>query len=547
MPAPARYVDLPDEREFSDAYSVFAAPRDRAVTVQLVRPFAVHSRNTYSAPVTPPIGMAYLGAVLEKAGYSVSVLDGLGDAINHLERSDCGRFQIQGLPQDDLVARIDPACDVIGISLMFSQEWFLHRLFVDAVRNRNPDAVIVLGGEHPTAMPEFILESCTAVDAVVAGEGEMTMLELVHRVAAGGDLGQIPGVFTRAPDGSIVANGLSRRIKHLDDIPRPAWHLLNLDNFAIDNWTMGISKGRNLPIVATRGCPYQCTFCSNPTMWTTRYLMRDPKDVVDEIEFLHSEYGATSIDFFDLTAIVKREWTLDFCSELERRGLAISWQLPSGTRSEALDEETLSAMKRTGCDFVVYAPESGSAETLRLIKKKVKLDRITESIRTATRAGLVVKVNLIIGFPEERWRNVLATYWFAVRLALFGAADVNISTFCPYPGSEIYRDLRECGELPPPSDDYFRNLAVQFDFTSEFSVCRHVSGRALSLVRFFGHSTFYVLAYLTHPRRLARLASSAFSEKFQPYNLFEQRVHDFIVRRRLIKADAKSRADGGMA
>ena len=140
---------------------------------------------------------------------------------------------------------------------------------------------------------------------------------------------------------------------------------------------MGISSGRNMPILGTRGCPYQCTFCSNPTMWTTRYTMRDPKDVVDEVESLVKNHAARSIEFFDLTAIVKKDWIIAFCNELKARKLNVSWQLPSGTRSEALDDETLLAIYETNCRLLVYAPESGSPETLRIIKKNLKLDRLT--------------------------------------------------------------------------------------------------------------------------------------------------------------------------
>src|SRR5439155_11432417 len=113
----------------------------------------------------------------------------------------------------------------------------------------------------------------------------------------------------------------------------------------------------------------------NPAMWTTRYAVRGVADVVDEIASYVERYRVTNVDFYDLTAIIKRDWILEFCAELERRRLAITYQLPTGTRSEALDGEVLSALHRTGCRNICYAPESGSAQTLARIKKKIKPER----------------------------------------------------------------------------------------------------------------------------------------------------------------------------
>jgi radical SAM superfamily enzyme YgiQ (UPF0313 family) len=319
-------------------------------------------------------------------------------------------------------------------------------------------------------------------------------------------------------------------IQHL---PRPAWHLVPVRNYFLDNWTTGISMGRNMPIIASRGCPYQCTFCSSPTMWTTRYVMRSAESVVDEIEWLMSEYGANSIDFQDLTAIIKKPWILEFCHELERRGINITWQLPSGTRSEALDVEVLAAMKRTGCHLIVYAPESGSMETLKAIKKRVDLDRITASMREAVALNMVVKVNLVIGFPDERPINIFKTLAFGMRMAFLGANDVNIAIFSPYPGSELYRELLASGVLPQPTDDYFRNLLSQFELVSPITFCRRMPTWTIVPIRLAGFALFYCLAYLLHPSRMLRVARATLSNSFRPGNLFEQRMSDLFARRRI--------------
>ena len=274
-------------------------------------------------------------------------------------------------------------------------------------------------------------------------------------------------------------------------------------------------------------------------MWTTRYVMRDAKKVVDEIQSHIQKYAAASIDFLDLTAIIKKEWILAFCDELKVRGIKITWQLPSGTRSEALDYETLKAIYDAGCRYLVYAPESGSEETLHLIKKRIRLARLCESVRQAVAIGHTVKINLIIGFPHERLRNVLRTLMLACRMAIIGAHDCNIKTFTPYPGSELYDYLRSRGGGLTLNDDYFRGLIVQYDFTVSTSHSDHLKGWQLLASRIMGNVLFYLLSYGLRPGRIVRLAKQLRAERFQASNLFEQRISDFIARRRCRRTDCR--------
>ena len=307
---------------------------------------------------------------------------------------------------------------------------------------------------------------------------------------------------------------------------------------------VGISHGRNMAMVATRGCPYQCTFCSSPTMWTTRYVMRPAADVADEIEHNIQKYGCNSIEFYDLTAIVKKQWVLEFAAELERRNLGIIWQLPSGTRSESIDEQVIQCMAKTGCEFLVYAPESGSQRTLDMIKKRVNLKNLRNSIRIAKRYGLIVKVNFIVAFPFETRRDILQTMLFVWKLALLKVDDCNISTFAPYPGSEIYEELIERNEIQKPDDEYFHSLITQFDFTVQKTVCRHVGAVEVLVCRVVGMSVFYLLSYLRSPVRILRLLKLTGvlfgARSWSPRSLFEQRVYDAIARFQTAQTEIES-------
>lgn len=535
-PKNVQYGRAASKMAIADAFTVFANPDpDTKKIVTLIAPPVYFSKNSYSTPLTLPIALTYLAATLEKAGYTAKIVDCRGADADNIRLTPDGRFKVQGLDTQRSIEMIDPESDIIGVSIMFSQEWPQIRDYVNQVAAAFPDAVIIVGGEHPTAMPEYTLRDCPAIDYVVRGEGELTLLDLVHRIRTGQRPEEVSGVAYLANDVFIEAS-LSARMGDIREMPRPAWHLIDVEPYFQPNFTMGISHGRNMAMLATRGCPYQCTFCSNPTMWTTRYVMRPVEDVVDEIEDYVKKYQINSVDFYDLTAIVKREWILQFIAELEKRELNVTWQLPSGTRSECLDDEVIGGLARTGCEFLVYAPESGSKRTLEMIKKRVNLENLERSIKIAVRHGIVTKVNFIIGFPAETRKDIIQTLLFVFKLAFLKVDDCNITAFSPYPGSELFRELQEEGAIGQIDDEYFGNLMTQFDFTVTRTFCRNVSPSQIVFLRVVGMSFFYGLSYLRSPGKIFRLVKSVFQQRFQPRSLFEQRVYDFAVRRRRARA-----------
>lgn len=472
--------------------------------VTLIRPPLLVPTWSDSGPITPPIGPAYLAAGLEAAGHDVRIVDGLGEDPFRVTRLFEGRMVGVGLPSEEVVERVAAESDVVGVSCMFSQDWPELRRIIRGVRARAPGAVIVAGGEHVTAVREFTLASCAEVDYCVLGEGEETIVELVHAVESGGDVSRIAGLMYRGSDGSVRATGSRARIQAIDDIRPPAWHLVNLNPYLEHGLGFGVNRGRSMPVLATRGCPYQCTFCSSPQMWTTRWSARDPGRVLDEIESYMERYGATNFDFYDLTAIIKRDWIVAFCEMILARGLKITWQLPSGTRTEAIDEEVTRLLYASGCRNLSYAPESGSAEVLNRIKKRMHMDRMASSIRSAVRNGLNLKLNIIMGFPDETRGEIVRTIGLLARLGGMGVHDASVSLFSPYPGSELYRQLRASGAIPELSDEYFLSLGTYKDFSQTTCYSKGIGARELNAYRLMGMTLFYGMQYATRPWRLWR-------------------------------------------
>jgi len=454
---------------------------------------------------TPPIGAAYVAAALRQAGHEVAMVDGAGEAIDRVVAIDSpvGRLEQIGLSIEEIVARIDPASEVVGITTMFLHEWPLVRDLAAAVKARFPDVFCVLGGENATAFAPWILEQSDDVDACVLGEGEATMVELVERLGEGKPLHGMSGVaFRDALADDVVDTGLAIRMgkRELDSAAlRPAWDLVPLEDYWEHYPFFGVHRGRSMNVLGTRGCPYKCTFCSSPQMWTTKYVVREPDDVVDEIVEYVERYGIKNVNFVDLTAATNRKWTLGLCDALEARAPGVSWQLPVGTRIEAIDREVLQRVFDTGCRNITFAPESGSERLLEIMDKRVKLDKVLQAVREGNEIGLKTMVNILIGHPEETWRDLLKSTRFLLTAAWQGCSDIAVMMFCPYPGSADFDALVASGRHTIDDAAYYVGLSRGSG--SHRSWNDHISARQLRLMQLVMIAAFYVASWTRRPRR----------------------------------------------
>ena len=374
--------------------------------VTLVRFPLVAALGSVNNEPTPPLGLAFLAASLKQAGFDVEGIDATGENLENIKKIPNKKLQYNGLDIDSLIERINLDTKVIGISSMFTHEWTYVRECITKLKNKFPSIPIIAGGEHISALPEYSLRDCKGLDYAAIGEGEETIVDFCKQIEKGKSPNQVDGIC-RLSQNKYVKNSPRRRIKNVDQIPWPDWDVFNIEPYLDNSISFGASFGRNIPIMATRGCPYQCTFCSNLEMWTKRYYMRKPEDVIDEIKYYIEKYKVTGIQFYDLTAIVKKQWIIEFCNRYLDNKLSIEWSLPSGTRSEVLDDEVLQMLSETNLRYLVYAPESGSKNMLEKIKKRINLTSMIHSVKTAVRNNIVVRTNFIIGFPNETYVNGL--------------------------------------------------------------------------------------------------------------------------------------------
>jgi anaerobic magnesium-protoporphyrin IX monomethyl ester cyclase len=377
--------------------------------------------------------------------------------------------------------------------------------------------------------PHHSFRSTPNLHSVVLGEGEETIVDLIGAIEKNEDLESVAGIAFYK-DEKVIRTTPRARIREVDKIALPSWDEVPLENYLEAGYGMSALGGRMMPMIASRGCPYECTFCSNPEMWGNRWISRDPRLLIDEIELWIRKYQVTHVDFYDLTAIVNREWTLEFCRMLIERDLDITWSLPSGTRSEALDSEVLLAMRSSGCNALTYAPESGSKRTLKSIKKQVDLPRMSRSIRSCVSLGISTKASIIFGFPDQTIGEIAESFWYMGKLAWIGVDDTAAVPFVPYPGSELYVQLVRNGRIDlsdQQSYELFLAKNVYSELASISSFSDHVSDLGLQVLVILGSLWFYSLSFLFRPWRVARLGWRLLNKK--PVTMLERVVDNLFV------------------
>tara|TARA_Y100000590_G_scaffold114567_1_gene130564 strand:- start:476 stop:2041 length:1566 start_codon:yes stop_codon:yes gene_type:complete len=482
--------------------------------VVLLRTPMVVPKMSHALSICPPLGLAYVASALQKADFNVRSIDALGEApFQKIIFETNKNFINVGLSTKQILEHLESKdFDVLFVSLMFSHDWPMSKRIIQEIKKKYPNILLVCGGEHITASPEFCMTDCPEIDICIFGEGEETSVELLKSIRENKKLSTINGIAYREQN-KIIKNSNRARINKIDEILWPAWDLFPLETYLANGFGYGVNSGRSMPMLISRGCPYQCTFCSSPQMWTTKWQARKPDCVLDEMEHYIKKYKAQNFDFYDLTTIVRKDWIMEFCQKLIDKNWNITWQMPAGTRSEALDDETLGLMVASGQRNISYAPESGSKETLQKIKKKIKIDRMKQSIKSALSKKMNVKLNLMMGFPHETHKDIFQTLKFIKDAAVLGVHDAYVACFAPYPGSELFDELQKSGKISKMDDEYFLNLTSYSDLLHSYSYSPHLSNRMLTIYRLGGMLMFYIISFTLHPKRIFTLFSNVKNKK----------------------------------
>ena len=487
-------------------------------------PLVYPKKHVTSITAVPDIGTAYISAAIKSAGYHCSIIDAPGEGIETYTQLGSNLI-INGITADQIIKKIPHDIDYIGVQSMHSNRWIYDSVIIKAIHENFPKAKIFLGGEHVTATYHDILTIFPFIDACVLGEGEESVVELLNSFDSTMELKEILGIAF-INDGNIISNNRRTRNSLLDDLSVPLWDGVPLKSYINRRCGVNSLAKKSIVMLATRGCPFSCTFCTCSNMWDSRWFSRTPKLIIDEMEYYKSNYGIEHIDFIDLTFVINKKWVHNFCDLLIERDLNLTWALPIGTRVESIDSSLLLKMKQAGLTRVLYSAESGSNSTLKKVRKELELSHFINIVKETKKVKICIKIALIFGFPSQNWKDVWETFKLMINLCFIGIDDIVCLSFVPYPGTELFDELK----VQYNYNSYDNNIRLNNDVGNMKSWSEHISSRSLKIIVYFTMSSFYILQFIIRPHRFIYLIKRVFVEK-KPLTNLESMIANFIKRK----------------
>ena len=384
--------------------------------VLLALPPGIHDLEIYriTGMNAPPLGLAWIAAVLEKDGHKVKIIDS----------------PTLKLDEDSFIHEVKSwRPDAIGFSMQTPMAPKGYRV-IRRIKSEMPDVKVIAGGIHPTFMYDEALDN--GVDIVVRGEGEETSKELFRVLEDKGfdynELKRVKGIAFRDKDGRTIVTERRPFIQNLDELPWPARHLLPMEKYTLFNKPIRIAH-----IMASRGCPYGCKYCATSYFWGRKMRFRSAKNVADEIEYLVDKYKVDRIAFSDDELVVNRRFMKEFIKELKDRGLELPFAC--GARVDHVDREYLKFLYDSGCMALYFGVESASQQTLDIIGKGIKIEQAIRVFRWIKELGGFATGSFILGFPWETIDDMKRTVDFAIKL---DPSYAQFTALTPYPGTPMY-------------------------------------------------------------------------------------------------------------
>jgi len=308
------------------------------------------------------------------------------------------------------------------------------RRMLKVCKDFDPHIFTVIGGPHVTfALEETLLRS-PWIDAIVIGEGERTLLELARAVEEGKDIHHVTGIAF-ADGGTVVKTTPKARVEDLDQLPLPARELLPMARYR--------ALGTPCTVITSRGCPYNCIFCSGRRMFGPKVRFRSPGLVVDEIEQLQHDFGFAKINIVDDTFTLSHHHTQAACEEMLRRNLKIKWSVFA--RVDRISEELAQLMNRAGCEWMLFGVESADEGILKTIKKGITPEQVRRGVKIASESSINVFNSFILGLPGETRDTALKSLAFGDELYHKYGAKYGFHMLSPLPGTEIYERAKNYG------------------------------------------------------------------------------------------------------
>ncbi|MCL4478552.1 MAG: B12-binding domain-containing radical SAM protein [Deltaproteobacteria bacterium] len=405
--------------------------------------------------------------------------------------------------------------DVVGIQC-FTYDIYIVADYLKQTRRILPDAITMIGGPHPTAMPaESMGFFGITLDYAFRSEAEEGLPELLKLIASksvvNDNLSKVKNLIWRNGN-QIVANPVTY-IADVGKLGMPAWELMPPDTYPKSPFSAFYKRFPVAPIITSRGCPYKCTYCQASLISGKRMRYRPVSLVVEEIRYLQEKFGVKEFQIIDDNFTLNRKYVMDFCNAIIKDHIDITWTCPNGVRLDTLNDEMIEAMKSSGCYIISAGIESGSDRILKYVKKHETTDIMMKSVRMIQKHGIDVVGFFILGFPTETAKEMQQTIRFSEDLGLLRA---NFLLFHPIPGTEIYTMLNHTGEL----------ANINYDANSFAEVAYTPKGMTKDKLKNIQRKAF--LSFYLRPKQFISLMSNIRSYNHLSYIL--RRVYRWLIK-----------------
>lgn len=368
--------------------------------ILLIRP--VYKKSHFSRGSALPIGLGYLAETLDNNNIDYGIMDmTLGYSFKDLSRKIK-----QFLP------------DLICVTMMTYMYKYNYE-FIEKIKKNFPYVKIAVGGVHMSTLKEKVMEECKAIDFGVVLEGEHVLVELCR----GNNLENIKGLIYRK-NNKVIFNGKRDPIMDLDLISFPTYKKFEIEKYP-----------KNINIISSRGCPYQCVYCSVKHVTSNIFRARSPKNIIEEIKYWYYK-GYRSFSFMDDNFTLVRERVEDLCNEIKKSDMKdLIFDFPGGVRADKVDYKLLKLMKEIGSKSIAFGVESGNDLVLKNLKKGSTIRQMEQAIKAAVELGYNVHLFFLIGSPGETIEEVKESIDLALKYDIKAATFYNLF---PFPGSELY-------------------------------------------------------------------------------------------------------------
>jgi len=338
----------------------------------------------------------------------------------------------------------DRAPELLGVQL-FTCDFSSAKRTLQISKKFDSSLPTVIGGPHVSGDYKEVLKDLPDADFGFRGEAEKGIIDFVKYIESsdGFDLSEIPGLIYRV-NGDVKYNERGA-IDNLDEIGFPDWAELDPRNYPEGPQGTFTKRIPTAPVLSTRGCPYPCTYCSVELNTGRKLRKRSAKNVVDEIELLHREYGVNEIHISDDNFTLDRKRVNDICTMILERGIDISWSCPNGVRLDSLNADLLKLMEKSGCYSFSVGIESGSPRILKMMRRRVNLETMEEKMHlVAKNSKIRVTGFFIMGYPTETIEELQISLDLSLKLPL---SRGQYSNYIPLPGTQAFNMLIDSGEM----------------------------------------------------------------------------------------------------